>query len=296
MFDVVAVDEEWVIIWDRGYQAWNMYGASQGIADTFGCADTTLDSYLETHPAGFYKIQRNKVWLDFGLAENYPYSSEAKIPKEGNGVITKLAYLRPVPDEAEKIYTPVYALPMGTKINVFSTEPVPSKAPGSTVKYYKVSFSGNEKVQNNMVGYLQYTVPGVFYLDSRYLNVTRTGTKTPAGAMVGKIVNIAPNGSVYVYPSKDTGSEPVGILALDGEIGMLPSESDASWTTVYFSGQKAYVEAKYIKQTSKKFQDNKETYQVTDISNLRIADIVKDEIQMKWNAGKIMRSILAAVT
>lgn len=104
--------------------------------------------------------------------------------------------------------------------------------------------------------------------------------------MVGKIVNTAQNGSVYVYPSKDTGSEPMGILAQDGEIGMFPSESDANWTTVYFSGQKAYVETKYIEQTSKKVKDKKVTYKVTDISNLRVANIVKDEIKMKWNAGK----------
>lgn len=159
MFQVVAFDEEWVTVWDRGYQAWDSYYAQDGIA-TSGSCQNTIDLFLQTHPAGFYKIQRNKVWIDFWLSENHPYTSEAQIPKEGNGVVTKLASLRPVPDEGEKTYTPVYALPMGTEVNVVSTELVPSKTPGSTVKYYKVSFNGSEKVQNNGVGYLQYEVPG----------------------------------------------------------------------------------------------------------------------------------------
>ena len=68
-----------------------------------------------------------------------------------------------------------------------------------------------------------------------------------------------------------------GILSLGAEIGMFPFESDASWTTVYFSGKKVYVETKYIK---------KAPYKVTDISKLCVADVVNDEIKMSWNAGK----------
>ncbi len=126
--------------------------------------------------------------------------------------MTKLAYLRPVPDEGEKTYTPVYALTTGTEVNVVSTELVPSKTPGSTVKYYKVSFNGSEKVQNNAVGYLKYDVPGIYYLDSRYLNFTAKGTKTPTGAVTGEIINAKENENVYAYQSKDTDSQRVGIL------------------------------------------------------------------------------------
>ena len=276
MFQVVAFDEEWVTVWDRGYQTWNSYYSQEGIASS-GTCEKSMDAFLQTHPAGFYKIQRNKVWIDFWLKENHPYTSEAQIPKEGNGIVIKLANLRPVPDEGEKTYTPVYALPTGTEVNVVSTQLVPSKTSGSTVKYYKVSFNGSEKVQNNGVGYLQYEVPGVYYLDSRYLNFTRKGTKTPAGAVQGEITNVKGNENVYAYQSKDTGSQQVGILSLGAEIEMFPSESDANWTTVYFSGQKAYVQTKYIK---------KAPYKVTDISKLVVADVVKDEIKMSWNAGK----------
>lgn len=278
MFAVVACDEDWVTVWSPGYQAWNVYYASYGIAWAGGCVDTyTNDAYMETHPAGFYKIQRNKVWMDFSLKENHPYNSEAEIPKAGSGVVTKLANLLPVPDEGEKTYTAVYALPVNTEVNVVSTELVPSNTPGSTIKYYKVSFNGSEKVQNNAVGYMQYQVPGVYYLDSRYLNFTKEGTKTPKGAELGVIANTAKNSSVYVYRSKDTNSECIGILSLDAEIEMFPSESDASWTTVFFNGQKAYVETKYIK---------KGTYKVKDISNLRAVNVVKDEIKMGWDPGE----------
>ena len=60
-FTVVACDEKWVTIWDRGYQSWSTYYASGGYVTGLGCRDATLDGYLETHPAGFYKIQRKKV-------------------------------------------------------------------------------------------------------------------------------------------------------------------------------------------------------------------------------------------
>lgn len=276
MFLVVACDEEWVTIWDRGYQSWNPYYASSGVAYGFGCTDTTVDGYLETHPAGFYKIQRNKVWIDFNLRSNHPYQSEAEIPKAGNGVVTKLVNLRPVPDETEKQYTPVYALPKGTEVNVVSTQLVPSKAEGSTHKYYKVSFNGSDKVQNNTVQYLKYKVPGVYYLDSRFLNFKRKGTKTPEGAVPGEIINVKKSEPVYAYRSRDTKSERIGVLSLGVEIEMFPSESDADWTTVYFSGQKVYVQTKYIKRAP---------YKVTAISKPRVADIVNDEIKMGWNVG-----------
>lgn len=192
-------------------------------------------------------------------------------------VWTKQVYLRPVPNEEEKQYTPVYVLLKGTKVNVVSTEPVPSKASGSTRKYYKVSFNGSEKMQNNTVGYLRYKVPGVYYVDSRCLNVTQAGAELPQDAAHGKVVNVKKGGSVYVYSSRDTSSECIGILSTGVEIDMFPAESDAEWITVYFSGQKAYVQAKYIKRIP---------YKVTGISKLRIADIVNDEIKMCWNVGK----------
>lgn len=275
-FSVVACDEEWVTVWDNGYQSWNVYEASKGVATGYDCHDATVDGFLETHPAGFYKIQRDKVWIDFGLKENHPYQSEAEIPKAGKGVVTKLVNLRPVPNEKDKMYTPVYALPRGTEVNVVSTELVPSQAPGSVNKYYKVSFNGSDKVQNNTVHYLDYKVPGVYYVDSRYLNFTKRGTTVPEDSVPGEIINVTNKESIYVYSARDTGSEHIGVLSKGVEIAMFPSESDDDWTTVYFSGQKAYVQTKYIKRAP---------YKVTDISKLMIADIVDDKIKMSWNKG-----------
>ncbi|MCI8306826.1 MAG: hypothetical protein HFH14_02130 [Lachnospiraceae bacterium] len=276
-FQVVAADEEWVTVWDRGYQAWFKSEASSfGAAIMYECTNSAINAFMETHPAGFYRIPRNKVWIDFGLKENHPYQSEAEIPKAGSGVVTKLVNLRPVPNEEEKMYTPVYALPRGTKVNVVSTELVPSQAPGSKHTYYKVSFNGSDKVQNNTVHYLDYKVPGVYYVDSRYLNFTRKGTAAPGDSVPGEIINANKNESVYAYRAKDTNSERVGILSAGVEIAMFPAESDADWTTVYFSGQKAYVQTKYIK---------KAPYKITDISKLEIADIVDDEITVSWKEG-----------
>lgn len=253
MFSVVACDEKWVTIWDDGYQHWSPYNAAYGALGE-GCANT-VDVYMKTHPAGFYKIQRNKVWIDFGLSENHPYKTEAEIPKAGKDVVTKLANLRSVPNEDEKQYTPVYALPTGTELNVVSAELVPSQASGSTKKFYKVSFNGSSKVGNNEVGYMRYKVPGVYYLDSRFLNFTKKGAKLPAGTVMGEITNVKKNKAVYAYQSRSTSSTQIGVLSLGVEIPMFPSESDADWTPVYFSGQKAYVETKYIKRAPYKVMD-----------------------------------------
>ncbi len=274
-FMVFDCDEEWVTVWDEGLQIWNV---ETGIIHcSYG-----VDAYLETHPAGFYKIKRSEVWLDLNvnLPVNHPYNSEAAIPKAGDGVVTKLAKLRPFPNENEKTdwkSTPVYALPMGTEVNVVSTELVPSKTPGSTSKYYKVSFNGSSEVQNNEVYYLAYQIPGTYYIDSRYLNVTKKGEKTPEGTALGEITNVTSKEEVYAYKSKNIGSEHIGILTKGTEIEMFPKESDANWTTVYFSGQKCYVQTKYIK---------KGKYKVTDISELCIADVVKDQYVVGWNPGK----------
>lgn len=269
-FMVFDYNEEWVTVWDDGFQLWDAEAGA--IYCKYGS-----DAYLETHPAGFYKIKRNEVWLDFNLPENHPYSSEKDIPKVGTGIVTKLVNLRPVPNEKEKVYTPVYALPMGTKLTVVSTKLVPSKARESKHMYYKVMFNGSDKVQNNAVHYLDYTVPGVYYLDSRYLNFTKKGTKAPKGTVPGEITNVKKKDSVYAYSSKDINSERIGILSKGVEIEMLPSESDQNWTAVYFSGQMRYVQTKYIKRAA---------YKVTDISSLGIADIVDDEIVVSWNKGK----------
>ncbi|MDE6626480.1 MAG: hypothetical protein K2K56_08940 [Lachnospiraceae bacterium] len=280
MFMVVACDEEWVTVWDNGYQSWDLEMSATGSIWSVVCHGGPTDAYLETHPGGFYKIQRNKVWLDFALSENHPYNSEEAIPKAGNGVVTSLAKLRPVPNENEKTdckSTPVYALTAGTEVNVVSAQLVPSKTPGSTIKYYKVSFNGSEEVQNNRVGYLQYKVPGVYYLDSRYLNFTQKGIKTPDGAVLGEITNVTSGSEVYVYKSKDTGSERIGILTKGTAMEMFPAESDTNWTTVYFNGQKCYVQTKYIIRVK---------YKVTDISEPYIADVVKDQYVIGWDPGK----------
>lgn len=273
-FVVVDYDDEWVTVWDSGFQIWGVQQINSAVI--LGCS-YGMEALLESHPAGFYKIKRDEVWMDFGLKSNHPYQSEAEIPKAGTGVVTKIVNLRPVPNEKEKTYTPVYALPKGTKLNVVSLELAASEAPGSTRKYYKVSFNGGPNVANNAVYYMQYKVPGVYYLDSRYLNVTPAGTKMPEDAVPGKIINVKNGDPVYVHQSKDINSDKIGILTLGTEIWMFPAESDATWITVYFSGQKAYVLSKYIK---------KGLYKVKDISGLYPIDVIRDEVKLSWKTGQ----------
>lgn len=273
-FVVVDYDDEWVTVWESGFQIWSVQQIHNAVL--VGCT-YGMEALLESHPAGFYKIKRDEVWLDFGLKSNHPYQSEAEIPKAGTGVVTKIVNLRPVPNEKDKKYTPVYALPKGTELNVVSLDLVASEAPGSTRKYYKVSFNGGPNIANNTVYYMQYKVPGVYYLDSRYLNVTPAGTKLSDDAVPGEIINVKSGDSVYVYQSKDTNSEKIGILTLGTEIWMYPAESDADWTTVCFSGKKAYVQTKYIK---------KGLYKVTDISDLYPIDVIKDEVKLGWKTGQ----------
>lgn len=230
---------------------------------------------METHPAGFYRVKREDVWLDLSLKENHPWKSESEIPNAGTGKVTGLAHLCPVPDEAGAAYSPVYALPGGTEVTVVSTELVPSQSGGSR-KYYKVAFNGSDKTQNNAVNYLAYKVPGMYYIDSRYLDFTKKGVTVPEGSKPARIANAKSKTPVYAYASKDAGSEKLGILSNDYETWSFPSESDSSWTTIWFSGQKLYVQTKYITQAD---------YKVTDISNLVLADIKGTNLIYKWNKG-----------
>ena len=108
-FRIVDYDEEWVTVWDDGFQVWNSELGTYN-AVVLHCA-YGVDAYLETHPAGFYRFKREDVWVDFGLPANHPYKKGEKVPSAGTGVVTKMVNLRPVPNEEEKVYTPVYVLP-----------------------------------------------------------------------------------------------------------------------------------------------------------------------------------------
>lgn len=273
---VVACDKEWVTIWDRGYQSWDPAYAKQGIATGGGCEQTS-DIFLQTHPAGFYKIERSMVWLDLNVnnAPTHPYKSKEEIPDMGTGVVTHLAKVRPYPNEDEKTdwkSTPVYALSKNKAVTVVSTELVPSKTPGSTDTYYKVSFNGNTGTL-----YLKYKVPGVYYINSKCLNFTEKGKALPEGNVPGVITNVVSGKYICAYESKDTNSTPLAYLDNGAELEMYPSESDAAWTTVYFSGKKCYVQTKNIK---------KGKYKVTDIGKPYLYDIVNNEPVIKWNKGK----------
>lgn len=279
--EVVACDKDWVIFWDRGYQSWDPAYAGQGIATGGGCEYTT-DIFLQTHPAGFYKIQRKKVWLDLyvNAVPTHPYKSKEEIPDQGTGVVTHLAKLRPYPNENEETdwkSTPVYALPKNTTVTVVSTELVPSETPGSTNTYYKVSFNGSSNVQNNATLYLKYKVPGVYYINSKCLNFTEKGKALPEGNTLGEIINVPSRKYICAYESKDTNSDQLAYLENGVQLEMYPLESDGDWTTVYFSGQKCYVQTKYIK---------KGKYKVKDIGKPYLYDIVNNEPVIKWNKGE----------
>lgn len=293
-FRIVDYDEEWVTVWDDGFQVWNSELGTYN-AVVLHCA-YGVDAYLETHPAGFYRFKREDVWVDFGLPANHPYKKGEKVPSAGTGVVTKMVNLRPVPNEEEKVYTPVYVLPRGTKLNVVSTKLVASEAAGSTKKYYQVSFDGTDGksgpqrttiaefeqsgkvgLQNNTVYYMAYNAPGLYYVDSRFLNFTKKGTKEQENEVPGEITNVKSNGTVYIYKSKDTESEKLGVVTKGVEINMIPSQSDEKWTAVLFSGETTYVQTKYIKLGK---------YKVTNISKLCVADIVDEDWVMTWNPGK----------
>ncbi len=96
----------------------------------------------------------------------------------------------------------------------------------------------------------------------------------PEGMTLGEIKS---GSTVYAYSAKDSGSERIGIFTKGTQFDMLPAESNSAWTAIWFSGQKAYVQTKYVKKSS---------YKVTDISKLELADIVKNVFVFRWNPGK----------
>lgn len=169
-FTVVDYDENWVTFFDRGYCPWEV----QGNAAIFALNLHKTDMYLEAHGPGFYRIERNKVWLDTQRPENHPYKSVSEVPNEWEGTTTARVFIRPLPDENDKKYGPVYAVKKGTKLNVLSDQPVESQTEGSTRKFYKVAFTA----KNNGVYYMRYKVPGVYYVDSRYVTVKKAVKET----------------------------------------------------------------------------------------------------------------------
>lgn len=280
-FDVVACDNEWVTVYDQGYQAWSPYQiTSYGLIVSQDCG-RRADAFLETHPAGFYKIERSKVWLELfenePIAANY-YQSKSEIPNAGTGTVTSLVKLRPNPnedDETDYRNTPCYALKTGAQLQVISKKLVPSQAAGSTRTFYKVAFDGaDDTTQHNTTLYLKFKVPGTFYIDSRFLNFTKKGAENPHGTTLAENKS---SGKINVYAEKDTSSTVVSILGKGAQILRFKGESDSTWTTVWFSGEKAYVKTSFLKDSS---------YKVTNISNLHIADIKNGEPIFRWNPGK----------
>lgn len=241
-----------------------------------GLAAALVISLLAVPAVTCFRNAKADELPDSGLNETPTYESVKEIPKKGTGVVTSLTYLRPVPNEEEEVNMPVYSLPMGTTLNVVSTKLVPSETPDSTHKYYKVSFNASEEVQDNNVDYPDYDVSGIYYIDSCYLDFTKKGQKVPEDTISGSVIKVKPGGSAYVYESKDVNSEKMGILSNDFETRLFPSESDNSWTTIWFSGQKLFVKTKYIKR---------EYCDVTDISNLKLADVENYNLVYTWDKG-----------
>ena len=227
---VVDYDEDWVYFWSTGAKT---YEGSY----TAYCMNWLL---LRSHPAGFYKMDRDYVWLNLYENDIPVYKTDEEV---GVGYISKNAFLYQKPGNTGE--GPCYAVGTNTRLIVADATPVDSVKPGDTQKYYKVRFIGSNETY--YMGYKYYYV----YVNSRYLNLYKyknaaKDLNLPANAAKAYIyspsVTIA---SDRMYSEKSKSSKKLdGYLGDGAKVYVDVDKTDDTWTAVQFNDQIAYVETK----------------------------------------------------
>jgi len=260
-FQVVDYDDEWVYIWSTGLK--NFEGNSTGY-----CKNWLL---LHTHPAGFYKMDRDHVWIN--LFENdIPVKTTDK--EVGLGYISKDAFLYQTPGNTGA--GPCYAVGTNTRLLVADATPVKSAKEGDTQEYYKVKFCGSNDTY--YMGYKYYYV----YVNSKYLNIYKyinenKDLKLPENYAKAYIYSPSVTiGADRMYSEKSTNSTKIdGYLGDGAKVYVDVDKSDENWTAVQFNDQIVYV-------TTKTAQSHVQYY----IDDIWIKDITDDNSYI-LSCGKI---------
>lgn len=252
--NVVAYDDKYVTFWSNGYKAFSNIAT---------CAQRL---WQLSNPAGFYRVERRYVWLDTGKKENKIPAGET-IKKAGTGKVTS-AYLgiSPIPGIADS--GDVYKVPQNTQLTVVSASLFESVTPGKTKDtYYKVAFKANTATR-----YLYST--GYYYVQSKYINLYKTGAVKPGSTAVGTISGVGANKYLNVRSSPEQKDNVIGYLQNGAKVDVF--EKNSNWATIYFNSQKAYVMSSYI-------SGGTNTPSVKDVQKLRIKNITENKYVLTWD-------------
>ncbi|MBR3785310.1 MAG: fibronectin type III domain-containing protein [Firmicutes bacterium] len=246
-YQVVAYDDEWVTIWSDGLKGYSGINARQ-------CYAYML---LRTHQAGFYRVERDKVYLNL-------YAEEEVAPNRyysGIGQVT--AYnLRVFPKPGDTGSGNCYAYTVNSEMYVVDPTPIPSQAEGDTATYYKVLFCGSN--DTNYMGHKYY----YGYMNSAYINYKGSNPVTPAGSSPIKVYPKSGNWA-KLYEAKDTASASPVEVSIYTRLHALPEGTDDQWAAVQYSGRTLYIQKQDIQYT---------------LENLKVYDINKDnEYVIGWD-------------
>ena len=244
-YQVVAWDDEWVTIWSDGLKGYSGIQARQ-------CYAYML---MRTHQAGFYRVERENVYLNLYAEEEVAPSNKHK----GIGQVT--AYnLRVFPKPGDTGSDNCYAYTVNSEVYVVDPKPVASQAKGDTATYYKVVFCGNN--DTNYMGHKWY----YGYMNSRYMNYVAKGKNPPKGASP---VKIYPQTTyTNLYASKSTKAESPAEVSIYTELYAIPSKSNSQWTAVWYNGKTMYIPSKYVEYR---------------LENLRVKTIKDNNYVLTWD-------------
>jgi len=252
-FQIVDYDKNWVYIWSTGLKAFE--NNSTGY-----CKNWLL---LRSHPAGFYRISRDYVWVNLYNDNTFAKDSD-KIYGEGYATVS-LTDLYHIAGNTET--GPCYQVDVNTKFQIVDPDPVTVTVDGKEKSFYKVQFKG--KNDTYYMGYRTYHV----YVESKYLNVYKYNSdgKVTVPENVCKAYIYKPSVTVspeLMYTEKSTKSEKIyGALGDGAKIYVDYSQSDEDWVAVLFNDSIGWVEKKRI---------------VYYIDNLWIKDIKDNKYVLSW--------------
>lgn len=258
---VLDYDDQWVIIWSDGYSP------AYNLMEFHSCNANLVQT---AHRPGFYRVKRSQVWIDLGRYKSTTPADGENVTIEAEGKTTK-------PFVGIRLYAGIpawgdsYRVPINTKLQVVSTEPVESKTKGDTNKYYKIYFNGK-----NDVNYMMYKKPGYYYVNAKYVNLYNKGNELPSGSSEGKIFKLSDGKEVSVYEKKDTTSTIVGALCNDALIDYFAEDSDDTWIAIWFNSKKAYIKSTNFSKTTAVSSGKK-------ITNMHIKDIVDNQYIVTWD-------------
>ncbi len=260
-FKVLAYDDQWVIVWSDGYTPY------KNLTDFQSCKTYLVQT---AHRPGFYRVKREQVWLDMGRYESTTPKDGEKVTIKAEGKTTKdfvgIKLFNGIPSWGDS-----YRVPINTKLQVVSTEPIESRTKGDTAKYYKIYFNGK-----NDVNYMTYKKSGYYYVNAKYINLYNKDTKVPNGTKEGKVYKLATGKELNVYEEKSTTSTVLGAFENDATVEYFTDETDDTWTTIWFNNKKAYVK-------SANFSKSTAVSGGTKVTNLHIKDIVNNQYVVGWD-------------